>query len=51
MKALKKFNKLLFSMDNPSGSRRELKNIDNIKCKAPENYSYYIRNGSIIYLG
>ena len=44
MKAIKKQNKMLFSMSNHSGSRRELKKINNIRANASKKYGSSIRN-------
>ena len=46
MKAIKKHNKMLFSMSNWLGSRRELKNINNIRPKASKKYGSSSSNSS-----
>ena len=47
IKALKNKNKMIFSIDMKSISRRELNNIKKIKAKASKKCSYYISGSSI----
>ena len=47
LKATKKQNKMVYSIANQAGSRRELKNIKRIRAKASKNCKKYIRNYSI----
>ena len=44
MKAIKKQNKIFFSMAKQPGSRRELNNINNIKANTSKKHSYSCRN-------
>ena len=46
LKALKNQNKMLYSIAKNFGSRRELKNINNIKAEAYKKRRYYISKSS-----